>query len=97
MNNTSRNIINWLIAIIALYGISCLVGCGPSIRDRALERHAIWAQHPGTQLEPKGDGVYYVTLQNGEVLQIVVTDSKIASSSCARNCGGKPKEQKKQK
>ena len=96
MDSTKSNIINWLIAAAALYGIFCIYGCGPSIRDRARERDAIWTRHPGTQLEPKGDGVYYITLKTGEILQVIVTDDKISGSSCAKNCGGKPKEQKKQ-
>ena len=94
-NETISNGINWTIALLALIGIMWLTGCGPGVRERALERHAIWMQHPGAPLEPKDDGVYFVTLRNGEVQQIIVTGGKISSSSCAKNCGGKPKEQKK--
>ncbi|MEK7499243.1 MAG: hypothetical protein AAB649_01400 [Patescibacteria group bacterium] len=87
--------IHWAVIIVCIVGLMWLFGCGPTIRERALERQAIWTKLPGAPLENKGEGVYFVTTSDGEILQVLVTEGKVSGSSCAKDCDGKTKNQKK--
>lgn len=81
------------IGIVALKSLALAVlaalaftGCGPSSRDRALQRQAIWSEFPGAPIESKGEDVYFVTAPNGEVLQMVMMNNQIIGVVCAKKC-----------
>lgn len=87
-------ILGFLCGVVAVIALLAAVGCGPSIRDRAFERQAIWQELPGAPLKERGDGVYYVTAANGQVLQVIIEDGKIVGSACSDNCSGGTRDAK---